>query len=89
MSGIEKQEEVKIDIKDVEHGIRKMANWKAPGPDGVRGFWFKRFRSLHGVITDNSLQDCLDSGTCTGLDGKGKDSVDTEGFLQRKGGQQL
>ena len=58
MSGIEKQEEVKIDIKDVEHGIRKMANWEAPGP----GFWFKRFRSLHGVITE-SLQDCLDSGS--------------------------
>ena len=62
MSGIEKQEEVKIDIKDVEHGIRKMENWKAPGPDGVRGFWFKRFRSLHGVITE-SLQNCLDSGS--------------------------
>ena len=62
MSGIEKQEEVNIDIKDVEHGIRKMANWKAPGPDGGRGFWFKRFRSLHGAITE-SLQDCLDSGS--------------------------
>ena len=62
MTGIEKQDEVKIDIKDVEHGIRKMANWKAPGPDGVRGFWFKTFRSLHGVITE-SLQDCLDSGS--------------------------
>ena len=60
MSGIEKQEKLKIDIKDVEHAIRKMANWKARGPDGVRGFWFKRFRSLHGVITE-SLQDCLDS----------------------------
>ena len=31
MTGIEKQDEVKNDIKDVEHGIRKMANWKAPG----------------------------------------------------------
>ena len=61
MSGTEKQE-VKIDIKDVEHGIRKMANWRAPGADGVRGFWFKRFRSLHGVITE-SLQDCLNSGS--------------------------
>ena len=46
----------------MEHGIREMANWKAPGPDGVRGFWFKRFRSLHGVIMESS-QDCLDSGS--------------------------
>ena len=62
MNGVEKQEQVKIDIKDVELGIWKMANWRAPGPDGVRGFWFKRFRLLHGVITE-SLQDCLDSGS--------------------------
>ena len=27
-----------------------------------RGIWFKRFRLLHGVITE-SLQDCLDSGS--------------------------
>ena len=33
--------DVKIDIKDVEHGIRKVANWKAPGLDGVRRFWFR------------------------------------------------
>ena len=52
MSSIGKQEEVKIDIKDLEHGIRKMTNWKAPS---------QRFRSLHGVITE-SLQDCLDNG---------------------------
>lgn len=31
MSGAEKQGEVKVDIKDVDHGIRKMANWKALG----------------------------------------------------------
>lgn len=61
MHGVEKQCEVKINIGDVETGIRKMANWKAPGPDGVRGFWFKRFSSLHGIITE-SLQGCLDSG---------------------------
>ena len=27
-----------------------------------RRIWFKRFRLLHGVITE-SLQDCLDSGS--------------------------
>ena len=42
-------------------GIRKMANWKAPGPDGVRGFWFKRFPSLHASLTV-ALGLCLDSG---------------------------
>ena len=38
-----------------------MTNWKARGPDGVQGFWFKKFTSVHVAITDR-LQDCLQSG---------------------------
>ena len=38
-----------------------MANWKAPGPDGVRGFWFKRFTALHPFLTE-SLDFCLVEG---------------------------
>ena len=34
---MEKQEKVKISVKDVENGIRKMANSKAPGLDSVQG----------------------------------------------------
>ena len=37
----------------------------------MRGFWFKRFRSLHGVITE-SLQDCLDSGSVSDWMVKGR-----------------
>ena len=61
MDSVREQGEVAVSVDDVVAGIRKMANWKAPGPDGVRGFWFKRFRSLHRVIAE-SLQGCLDSG---------------------------
>ena len=59
----EVQEQVNVEITkaDIVSEIRKTANWKAPGPDGVRGFWFKRFKSLHGVIAE-SLQECLESG---------------------------
>ncbi len=39
---VQAQEEVVIGIEDVSKGIRRMANWKAPGPDGVRGFCFKK-----------------------------------------------
>ena len=61
MKGIEEQEEITIGKEEVLVGIRKMANWKAPGPDGVRGFWFKKFDSLHPALTI-SLQRCLESG---------------------------
>ena len=50
-----------LTVDDVKMGIRKMSNWKAPGPDGVRGFWFKKFDNLHGILRD-VLQKCLDEG---------------------------
>ncbi len=25
----------------------KKSNWKAPGHDGIHGFWFKKFTSIH------------------------------------------
>ena len=27
--------------------LRKLRNWAAPGPDGIQGFWIKRFPALH------------------------------------------
>ena len=59
----EVREQGGMDIKkeDVRLAIRKMSNWKAPGPDGIRGFWFKKFDSLLPVIT-SSLKSCLDKG---------------------------
>ena len=59
--GVEEQAPVEVALEDVVKGIRKMANWKAPGPDGVRGFWFKKFPSLHSTLTA-ALQKCLESG---------------------------
>ena len=35
-----------------------MANWKAPGPDGVQEFWLKKLTSLHGRIAEQ-LDDVL------------------------------
>ena len=53
---------IKNDIKDNQQGeleitsdmvtsqCRKLPNWKAPGKDGVQGFWLKKLRGLHGRI---------------------------------------
>ena len=59
---VERQLDIDITASDVKKGISRMANWKAPGPDGVRGFWFKKFTSLHPYITD-ALDNCLWDGT--------------------------
>ena len=62
LSTVQQQDAVAVQLDDVQAGIRKMANWKAPGPDGVRGFWFKKFLSLQVLLTA-ALQDCIDKGT--------------------------
>jgi len=38
--------------------LNKMPNWKAPGPDGIRTFWLKRFHSTHDNLAD-LLNQCL------------------------------
>ena len=29
------------------YSVARIKNWKAPGPDGLHGFWIKKFTSLH------------------------------------------
>eukprot|EP00794_Sanderia_malayensis_P000828 gene828-biopygen97 len=45
-----KQENVGITAEQVTKQCRKMPNWKAPGPDGVQGFWLKKITSCHERI---------------------------------------
>ncbi len=56
-----RQEDIVVGLQDVKGGIRRMSNWKAPGPDGVQGFWFKKFTNVHQVLTDK-LQECVAKG---------------------------
>ena len=28
----------------------KISNWKTPGHDGIHGFWFKKFTSIHNRL---------------------------------------
>ena len=55
------QEDINITLEDVRNGIRKMANWKAAGPDLVQGFWFKNLPGLHPRL-QCLLQDCVYQG---------------------------
>ena len=61
MEHVKAMDDVVISGEDVLHVIRRMKNWKAPGPDGVRGFWFKKLTSLHAVLTA-ALRECVESG---------------------------
>ena len=41
------QESVSIIIEKIRKQCRKIPNWKAPGRDGVQGYWIKNLSSLH------------------------------------------
>ena len=54
------QDNIHIETKKVRKQIRKMPNWKSPGPDGVQGYWIKNLGNLHNSIAlqlDRCLQE--------------------------------
>ena len=58
LKGVRQQDEVHITAAKVKKQLRKMPNWKAPGPDGLQGYWLKNFTSYHERIAEQ-LQQCL------------------------------
>ena len=46
------QQDIVINEEYVWKVSRKMSNWKAPGPDGVKGFWIKKLTSCHKAIAE-------------------------------------
>ena len=61
MTNVEKQGNIKITVESMRKRVSGMLNWKAPGPDGVQGFWFKKLTNLHDWVTKHS-QACLNTG---------------------------
>ena len=52
---------MKVSIDKVRKVLKRMPNWKAPGPDLVQGFWLKNLTSMHDRLTEQ-LEVCLSSG---------------------------
>ena len=57
----EEQEKVEITKEKIKKILRKMPNWKAPGPDCVQGFWLKNFKSIQEGLR-GSLLKCFENG---------------------------
>ena len=63
-----------ISDSEVTLCLKRMGNWKSPGPDQVYAFWVKRITCLHGDLTRNynllvqdpdAVPDWLSQGTTT------------------------
>ena len=56
---MDNQASISITPQNIRVQLNKTSNWKAPGPDGVQGYWLKNLTSLTGRIAkqlDNYLQ---------------------------------
>ena len=56
------QNDMEITTSMVKQQIKKIPNWRAPGPDGVQGFWLNKLTSLHERIA-SQLNDLLHNQT--------------------------
>ena len=52
------QNDIEIKTRMVKQQVKKTPNWKAPGPDGVQGFWIKKLTSLNERIA-SQLNDLI------------------------------
>ena len=58
---VNQMEDIEVTLEDVVRRIKGMSSWKAPGPDGVQGYWFKAFDCLHKPIA-SALQKSVVEG---------------------------
>ena len=47
-----RQEDIEIDEVKLKEQLKRIPNWKAPGPDGVQGFWIKNLLGIHSRIAE-------------------------------------
>ena len=53
------QGEVNITREKILKILERVPNWKAPGPDGIQGFWVKNFTSMHQYL-EEYFAECLE-----------------------------
>ena len=58
LKGLEEGTKVEIHIDLIKTTLKKISNWKTPGHDGMHGFWFKKFTSIHERLTQE-MNRCL------------------------------
>ena len=50
LSNLDHEEDVIISKKDFQEMLQKHSHWKAPGKDGLQGYWINGFKSLHDKL---------------------------------------
>ena len=45
-----KQNDINITTEMIKEQVKKIPNWKSPGPNGVQGYWLKKLTASHEHI---------------------------------------
>ena len=50
LDGLEESPKTEIHIGLLKTTLKRLSNWTTPGHDGIHGFWFKKYTSIHGRL---------------------------------------
>ena len=73
LEGLKEGPKVEIHIELLKKTLKKISNWKTPGHDRIRGFWFKKFPSIpdrlalemNRCLQDEQVPDWMTKGKTT------------------------
>ena len=74
LEGLEEGSKTEIHIDLVKTTLKRISNWKTPGHDGIYGFWFKKFTSIHGRLA-LEMNRCLQGAQVPDWMTKGKTTL--------------
>ena len=71
LEGLEEGPITEIHIDLLKTILKRISNWRTPGHDGIHGFWFKKFNSIHGRLA-LEMNRCLEGAQVLDITTKGK-----------------
>ncbi len=69
-----RRSKAEIHIELLKKTLKKISNWKTPGHDGIHGFWFKKFTSIHDRLA-LEMNRCLQGAQVPDWMTKGKTTL--------------
>ena len=56
-----KQNDINLTTEMIKEQVKKISNWKSPGPYGVQGYWLMKLTALHERIA-NQMDNIISKG---------------------------
>ena len=74
LEGLEEGPKTEIHLELLKKTLKKTSNWKTSGHDGIHGFWFKKFTSIHNRLA-LEMNRCLQEAQVPDWMTKGKTTL--------------